>query len=80
MFKLLSKGQPDKDAEVAVFITDQWSKKVYSDADGIIKFSLPWGVKYIMEVTKKEEVPGKYNGKDYQFIWHCATYTIPAGK
>lgn len=80
MFKILYKGQPVKDAEVAVFITDQWSKKVYSDAYGIIKFSLPWGVKYIMEVTKKEEVPGKYNGKDYQFIWHCATYTIPAGK
>lgn len=79
-FKILYKGQPLKDAEVSVFITDQWSKKVYSDENGVIKFSLPWGVKYIMEVTKKEEVPGKYNGKDYEFVWHCATYTIPADK
>lgn len=79
-FKVLYKGQPIKDQEVTVFITDQWSKKVYTDKDGIIKFSLPWGVKYVMETTKKEEVPGKFNGKDYQFIWHCATYCIPAGK
>lgn len=80
VFKILYKGQPLKEAEVTVFITDQWAKKVYTDENGVIKFSLPWGVKYIMEVTKKEEVAGKYNGKDYQFIWHCATYTIPAGK
>lgn len=79
-FKVLYKGQPIKDQEVTVFITDQWSKKVYTDKDGIIKFSLPWGVKYVMEATKKEEVPGKFNGKDYQFIWHCATYCIPAAK
>lgn len=79
-FKVLYKGQPIKDQEVTVFIDNQWSKKVYTDKDGIIKFGLPWGVKYVMEATKKEEVPGKFNGKDYQFIWHCATYCIPAGK
>ncbi|PZR21587.1 MAG: DUF4198 domain-containing protein [Flavobacterium psychrophilum] len=79
-FKVLYKGQPVKEQEVAVYITDQWSKKLYTDKDGIIKFSLPWGVKYIMETTKKEEVPGNFNGKDYQFIWHCATYSIPAEK
>lgn len=79
-FKVLYKGQPIKEQEVTVFITDQWSKKAYTDKDGIIKFSLPWGVKYIMEATKKEEIPGKFNGKDYQFIWHCATYCIPAAK
>lgn len=79
-FKILYKGQPINETEVTVFISDQWSKKVYTDKDGIIKFNLPWGTKYIMEVTKKEEVPGNYNGKDYGFIWHCATYSIPAGK
>ena len=79
-FKVLYKGQPLPEAEVTVFISDQWSKKVYTDKDGIIKFSLPWGAKYIMEVTKKEEVPGNFNGKNYQFVWHCATYSIAADK
>ena len=79
-FRIFYKGMPIKDQEVTVFITDQWSKKVYTDKDGIIKFRLPWGVKYIMEITKKEEVPGNYNGKEYQFIWHCETYSILAEK
>lgn len=78
--KILYKGQPLAEAEVSVFVSDQWAKKVYTDANGIVKFSLPWNTKYVVEVTKKEEVPGKYNGKDYQFIWHCATYAIPLGQ
>jgi uncharacterized GH25 family protein len=78
--KVLFKGQPIKDTEVTVFISDLWSKKLTTDANGEVKFALPWNTKYIIEVTKKEEVPGKYDGKDYQFIWHCATYTLPLGK
>lgn len=74
------KGQPLKENEVTIFVADQWSKKLTTDANGSVKFSLPWNTKYVVEVTKKEEVPGKYNGKDYQFIYHCATYTLPLGK
>jgi uncharacterized GH25 family protein len=75
--KILYKGQPLAETEVSVFVSDQWAKKVYTDANGIVKFNLPWNTKYVVEVTKKEEVPGNYNGKDYQFVWHCATYAIP---
>jgi len=74
---VLYKGQPIKDTEVTIFVADQWSKKLHTDANGNVKFTLPWDTKYVVEVTKKEEVPGKYNGKDYQFIYHCATYTLP---
>ena len=77
VLKVLYKGQPVKEQEVTVFISDMWSKKVWTDEKGEIKFTLPWKTKYILEVTRKEEVAGKYNGKDYQFIWHCATYAIP---
>lgn len=77
VIKVLYKGQPIAEAEVAVFVGDQWTKTLHSDKDGIIKFSMPWKTKYVLEVTKKEEVPGKYNGKDYQFIFHSATYNIP---
>src|SRR5690606_12738447 len=76
--KVLYKGQPVKENEVTVFVADQWSKKVYTDANGMVTFDKPWKTKYVIEVTKKEEVPGSFNGKDYQFIWHCATYNIPA--
>lgn len=79
VLKVLYKGQPVKEQEVTVFISDLWSKKVYTDEKGEIRFTLPWNTKYILEVTRKEEVPGSYNGQDYQFIWHCATYAIPLG-
>lgn len=80
ILKVYYKGQPVKDTEVTVFVADQWSKKLTTDANGEVKFNLPWDTKYVVEVTKKEEVPGKYNGKDYQFVWHCATYCMPAAK
>lgn len=74
------KGKPAKDVELTVFVADLWSKKLTTDANGEVKFNLPWDTKYVVEATKKEEVPGKYNGKDYQFVWHCATYSLPVAK
>jgi len=78
--KILFKGQPAKETEVTIFVADQWSKKMVTDENGIVKFAMPWKTKYVIEATKKEEVPGTYSGKEYQFIWHCATYAIPAEK
>jgi len=77
---ILYKGQPIKETEVTVFVADQWSKKLTTDENGTVKFSLPWNTKYVVEVTKNEQVPGTYNGKEYQFIYHCATYALPLGK
>lgn len=77
VFRVLYKGKPLVKNEVAVFVTDLWSKTIYTDEEGLISFKLPWNEKYILEVTSKEEVPGTYNGRDYEFIWHCATYCIP---
>ena len=77
---VLYKGQPIKETEITIFVADQWSKKLTTDENGTVKFTLPWNTKYVAEVTKKEEVPGTYNGKEYQFIYHCATYALPLGK
>ncbi|MHA7941678.1 DUF4198 domain-containing protein [Formosa sp. 3Alg 14/1] len=74
--QVLFKGQPLAETEVDLFIADNWSKKLTTDAEGYITFKRPWKTKYILEATKKEEVPGKFKGKDYEFIWHCATYCI----
>lgn len=70
------KNKPLAKAEVVIFVADQWSKKIETNEEGIIEFSYPWKTKYVLEVTKKEEVPGVYNDKPYEFIWHCATYAI----
>ncbi|MCM5661417.1 DUF4198 domain-containing protein [Galbibacter mesophilus] len=75
--QILYKNEPLAKNEVTVFVADQWSKKLESDDEGFISFKKPWNTKYILETTKKEEVPGTYNGEGYQFVWHCATYCIP---
>ncbi|AOW22128.1 DUF4198 domain-containing protein [Urechidicola croceus] len=63
--------------EVKIYVQDLWSKTLETDENGIITFKLPFETKYILETTTKEEVPGNYNGEDYEFIWHCVTYCIP---
>ncbi|MGY5356146.1 DUF4198 domain-containing protein [Wenyingzhuangia sp. IMCC45467] len=62
--------------EVKVYVADLWTKTLTTDENGFVTFNLPWDTKYIVETTHKEEVPGKYNNKDYEFIWHCVTYSI----
>lgn len=74
--QVLYKGEPLAKNELKVYVSDLWSKTLYTDDNGEVSFGLPWKTKYIVETTTKEEVPGNYNGEDYQFIWHCATYCI----
>ncbi|AYN68883.1 DUF4198 domain-containing protein [Euzebyella marina] len=73
------KGQPLAKNEVTIFISDLWSKALETDGDGIVTLELPWNTKYLVETTMKEEVPGTYQGKDYEFIWHCGTYCVNKG-
>ena len=61
-------------AEVSIFVADQWSKKMETDEKGMLKLDLPLDTQYVLEVNKKEEVPGKYKEVPYEFIWHCVTY------
>lgn len=74
--KVFYKGMALSKSEVAIYVADLWSKKMETDENGTFSFALPWQTKYLIEITLKEEVPGTFNGKDYQFIWHCATYCI----
>lgn len=74
--QVLYKGEPLEGNEVSVYVADLWSKTLETDSEGTVSFNLPWETKYIVETTIKEEVPGNYRGRDYQFIWHCATFCI----
>ena len=74
--QIFYKGKPLADSEAKVFVSDEWSKNLRSDAEGMVRFNLPWDTQYVVEVTKKEEVPGSYKGVDYEFVWHCATICL----
>lgn len=74
--QVLYKSKPLADNELKVYVADLWSKSLETDSDGFVSFNLPWKTKYIIETTIKENVPGTYKGKEYEFIWHCATTCI----
>ncbi|MDD7887762.1 DUF4198 domain-containing protein [Flavivirga sp. 57AJ16] len=74
--QVLYKNKPLAKNEVKIYVSDLWSKTLETDDNGLVSFKLPWETKYIIETTTKEEVPGKYKGEDYEFIWHCVTYCI----
>ena len=70
------KNKVSPETEVKIFVADQWSKTLETDEDGFVAFNLPWEGKYIVEITKKEEVPGTYRKVDYEFVWHCVTHYL----
>lgn len=74
--KILFQGEPMKENEVSIYISDLWSKKLTTDENGIVTFRLPWDTRYTIETTYNEKVPGTFKNVDYEFIWHCATYCI----
>ncbi|MDO5981422.1 DUF4198 domain-containing protein [Flavivirga spongiicola] len=74
--QVLYKEKPLVKNEVKIYVSDQWSKTLETDDNGLVSFKLPWKTKYIIETTTKEEVPDEYKGKAYEFIWHCVTYCI----
>lgn len=75
--KITYKNEPFAEKEIDLFIPNQWSRKVKTNKEGIITFKAPYKTQYLVEATHKEETPGTYNNKEYQFIWHSATYAIP---
>lgn len=74
--QVLFKGAPLANQEIVVYVADQWSKTLKTDESGQVTFALPWSTQYTIETTKKENVPGEFRGEAYEFIWHCATYSI----
>ncbi len=80
VLQLLYKGKPLAKNELSVYQADMWSKKLTTDEEGKVSFKLPWNTQYTVEATYNEEVPGNFKGLDYGFVWHCATYCIPAPK
>ena len=74
--QVLYKGAPLSKHEFKIYVADLWSKTLETDENGTVHLSLPWKTKYTMETTFEERVPGRFQGKDYEFIWHCATYCI----
>ncbi|MGS2760710.1 DUF4198 domain-containing protein [Sinomicrobium sp. M5D2P9] len=69
-------GKPLAENELKIFLPEGWSKTLHTDEHGKVSFSLPWKNTYVVETSYKEQVPGTYKDKEYEFIWHFTTYSF----
>ncbi|MBC9795976.1 DUF4198 domain-containing protein [Sinomicrobium weinanense] len=74
--QLLYDGKPLAENELKVFLPGGWEKTLHTGEDGKVSFSLPWNERYVVETSHKEQVPGTFKDKDYEYIWHFTTYSI----
>ena len=58
-FKVFFKGQALPKAKVGVAVQSGWEKKADSDAQGIVRFDLPWQGNYVIEVMHADRTPGE---------------------
>lgn len=58
-FQVFFKGQPLPKAKVGVAVQSGWEKKAESDAQGLVRFDLPWQGRYVVEATHSDRTPGE---------------------
>jgi uncharacterized GH25 family protein len=92
-FKLYFKGQPLAKTKVALVTQSGWAKEEHTDADGVVRFDLPWQGPYVAEVSHNDRTPGERPGaqgaaEKYDAVSYVTTLTyrkpdgiapIPAG-
>ena len=62
-FKVVFKGQPLPKVKVSAVVQSGWSKEAYSDAQGIVKFDMPWQGDYVFEAGHVDRSPGERAGE-----------------
>lgn len=91
-FKLFFKDQPKAKTKVTLVTQSGWSKEANTDAQGVVKFDLPWKGTYVAEVSFKDQTAGERTGANgaekYDGVSYATTVTyvnanglapIPAG-
>lgn len=76
--QVLFKNKPLPNKEVTLFHAKNKSKTLKTNKKGVITFNITpnSNQKYIVEATHEDTLKGVFKGKDYQFTWHCAVFTI----
>lgn len=74
--QVLYDGKPLAENELKVFLPGGWERTLHTDKAGKVSFALPWSERYVAEISYKEQEPGTFKGKDYEYIWHFTTYSF----
>lgn len=75
-FKVFYKGQPLPKAKVAITVPSGWSKEALADANGAVKFDLPWKGIYVLETAHTDRTGGERAGVQYASASHTSSLTV----
>jgi hypothetical protein len=84
-FRLFFKGEPRPKTKVTLVTQSGWAKEAQTDAQGLVKFDMPWKGTYVAEVAVNDRTAGerpgaggpeKFEGTSYVTT---LTYVKPAG-
>ena len=87
-FKLFLKGQPLPKTKVSLVTQSGWAKEGRTDAQGVVKFDMPWQGTYVAEASHTDRTPGERGADKYDGVSYVTTLTyvkadgvapIPAG-
>jgi len=79
-FKVFYKGQPLPKAKVAITVPSGWSKEAMADANGAIKFDMPWKGTYVLETAHTDKTGGERAGVQYASASHTSSLTVAQPK
>lgn len=78
-FKLVFKGQPLSKTKVTLVTQSGWSKEGRTDAQGLVRFDMPWKGTYVAEASHTDrtggERPGAAGPEKYDGVSYVTTLT-----
>ncbi|WP_137171918.1 DUF4198 domain-containing protein [Massilia sp. HP4] len=75
-FKVFYKGQPLPKAKVAITVPSGWSKEAVADANGAVRFDLPWKGTNVLETAHTDQTGGERAGVQYASASHTSSLTV----
>lgn len=79
-FRVFYKGRPLPKAKVAITVPSGWSKEALADANGAVKFDLPWKGTYVLETAHTDKTGGERAGVQYASASHTSSLTVAQPK
>ncbi|MDR1647260.1 MAG: hypothetical protein LBR88_04385, partial [Zoogloeaceae bacterium] len=59
-----------------IVVQSGWSKSAHSNAEGLVRFDLPWRGQYVVEASYIDRTPGERQGEKYDGINYVTTLTL----
>jgi uncharacterized GH25 family protein len=73
-FKLTFKNQPKAKTKVTLVTQSGWAKEGHTDAQGLVKFEMPWAGTYVAEVSFNDRAAGERAGANGPEKYDAVSY------